>query len=67
MLAAVETTKGLCVVYWTGRQGLSVKARVYCGEVVNAADGVLQVPDNAHVCVECDEAVKRGTPNQPVR
>jgi len=64
MIAAVDANKatGPCIIYWTGRQGLSVKARTYCGESVSAADGVLQLPDNARVCVDCAAAAKRGEP-----
>ena len=68
MIAAVDANKstGPCIVYWTGRQGLSVKAHTYCGTSVSAADGVLQLPDTwiefARVCVDCAVAVKRGEP-----
>jgi len=64
MIAAVDANKatGPCIVYWTGRQGLSVKAHTYCGQAVSAADGVLQLPDTAQVCADCSAAVQRGEP-----
>jgi len=64
MIAAVEAHRptGPCIVYWTGRVGLSVKATTYCGNTVSAADGVLQLPDIARVCIDCSAAVQRGEP-----
>lgn len=45
MMAAVETPKGLCIVYWTRRSGLSLKIRTYCGEEhADSSRGVVQVP-----------------------
>lgn len=46
MIAAIETPTGLCVIRWTGRKGLSVKALVWCGLEVDAAKGVVQLPDS---------------------
>ena len=46
MIAAIETPTGLCVIRWTGRKGLSVKALVWCGSEVDAAKGVVQLPDS---------------------
>ena len=64
MIAAVDANKitGPCIVYWTGRVRLSVKVHTWCGAVADAGDGVLQVPDNARVCVDCTAAVERGEP-----
>ena len=51
MLAAVERSaeknkpERLCVVRWTGRVRLHVEVLTVCGEELDAADGVVQVPD----------------------
>jgi hypothetical protein len=45
MLAAVELPDRLCVVRWTGRVRLHVEVLTVCGEKLDAADGVVQVPD----------------------
>ena len=51
MLAAVERPAAqgkpdrLCVVRWTGRVRLHVEVLTLCGEKLDAADGVVQVPD----------------------
>jgi hypothetical protein len=51
MIAAVEraATKTkpdrLCVVRWTGRVRLHVEVLTVCGESIDAADGVVQVPE----------------------
>jgi hypothetical protein len=51
MLAAVERTadkikpERLCVVRWTGRVRLHVEVLTVCGDTIDAADGVVQVPD----------------------
>lgn len=51
MLAAVERSadktkpERLCVVRWTGRVRLHVEVLTLCGESIDAADGVVQVPD----------------------
>lgn len=48
-----------CLVFHTGRSGLSVKVKTYCGEKVSAGDdGVYQVRDDAKVCAECEEKCK---------
>lgn len=51
MLAAVERAntakkpERLCIVRWTGRVRLHVEVLTFCGEKLDAADGVVQVPD----------------------
>jgi hypothetical protein len=45
MLAAIELPDRLCVVRWTGRVRLHVEVLTVCGEKMDAADGVVQVPD----------------------
>lgn len=51
MLAAVERTadknkpERLCVVRWTGRVRLHVEVLTVCGDNIDAADGVVQVPE----------------------
>jgi hypothetical protein len=45
MLAAVELPEKLCVVRWTGRVRLHVEVLTVCGTKMDAADGVVQVPD----------------------
>lgn len=45
MLAAVERPDRICVVRWTGRVRLHVEVLLVCGERIDAADGVVQVPD----------------------
>jgi len=52
-----------CVIYWTGRVRLSVKVTTWCGENADASDGVLQIPDDAEVCVKCTTFLKTGKPN----
>lgn len=53
MLAAVERAASpgkperLCVVRWTGRVRLHVEVLTVCGEKLDAADGVVQIPDYA--------------------
>ncbi len=49
----------LCIVFWTGRIGLRAVAKTYCSTELNAADGVLQVPEHKATCPTCIEAVKR--------
>ncbi len=46
MIAAVEQPGALHVVMWTGRVGLQAKAITYCQLHLNAANGVVQVPDS---------------------
>lgn len=51
MLAAIERSaektkpERLCVVRWTGRVRLHVEVLTVCGDELDAADGVVQVPD----------------------
>ncbi len=51
MLAAVERSADknkpdrLCVVRWTGRVRLHVEVLTICGDSIDAADGVVQVPE----------------------
>lgn len=45
MLAAVELPDKLCVVRWTGRVRLHVEVLTICGTKMDAAEGVVQVPD----------------------
>lgn len=52
-----------CVVYSTARVRLHVEIVTWCGEKVDASDGVLQVPDDAHVCTKCEGFIKTGIPN----
>lgn len=65
MIAVVlnENGEDPCVVYWTGRKGLSVKVRAWCGGTFDASDGVIQLPDSAKVCEGCTHAIKSGKPN----
>lgn len=50
--------KDPCVVRWTGRKGLSAISLTWCNQQGNAADGVLQVPDDFKTCIACDTALK---------
>ena len=62
MIATIDTGNGKpCVVLWSGRKGLSVGVRTYCGLELAASSGILQLPDNAKVCDGCDHAVKRAS------
>jgi len=45
MIAAIELPDKLCVVRWTGRVRLHVEVMTVCGNKMDAADGVVQVPD----------------------
>jgi hypothetical protein len=45
MLAAIEMPDKLCIVRWTGRVRLHVEVLTVCGAKLDAADGVVQVPD----------------------
>lgn len=45
MVAAIELPDKLCVIRWTGRVMLHVEVATVCGSKMNAADGVVQVPD----------------------
>ena len=47
-----------CVIKWTGRKGLKVVAVTYCGDTVNAAEGVYQLPNTHDFCPSCLEALK---------
>lgn len=48
-----------CIAYWTGRAGfVKVGVLSYCEKNYDASDGVLQVPEDAPCCSECEEAVK---------
>ncbi len=47
-----------CVIQWTGRRGLKVVALTYCGDTVNAAEGVLQIPGNRSFCSRCTAALE---------
>lgn len=64
-MKAVVQIKGKadpCVIYWTGRVRLHVGVTTWCGEKFDASDGVLQIPDGAKVCSDCDEQIKIGAP-----
>jgi hypothetical protein len=54
----VPGSKLPCVVYWTGRKGLSAVSTTWCKKQGNAADGVIQVPDETKVCEACELAIK---------
>lgn len=45
MLAAIDDQTQLHIVKWTGRVRLHAEAEVYCGPRFDAAEGVLQVPE----------------------
>ncbi len=53
---SIEPGKPPCLIYWTGRVRLHVEVLTYCGEQLEADDGVLQIPDDVKVCDACDEA-----------
>jgi len=58
MIAVFNTIKGFCVVRRIGRQGMSVKALSYCGEIGNAAEGVEQIPvSTPGICADCHRAI----------
>jgi hypothetical protein len=61
MIATVVNGNGApCIVRWTGRKGLlQVVTQTYCGEEVNAGDGVLQLPDHTALCPKCMSAVAK--------
>jgi hypothetical protein len=65
MIACVQVhgAKVPCVVYWTGRIGLSVKTRTWCGGKHDAGDGVIQIPDDAKICEKCESFIETGKPN----
>jgi hypothetical protein len=58
MVAAIPNGHSTCVIKWTGRKGLKVVALTYCGDTVNAADGVLQLPNTAEFCSNCAEVLE---------
>jgi hypothetical protein len=45
MLAAIELPEKLCIIRWTGRVRLHVEVLTICGAKMDAADGVVQIPD----------------------
>jgi hypothetical protein len=47
MLAAIELPEKLCIIRWTGRVRLHVEVLTICGAKMDAADGVVQIPDYA--------------------
>lgn len=60
MLAAIQRAPRTwpCVIRWTGRVRLHVEVRTYCdAEPIDAADGVLQLPDNTIICEACRKAI----------
>ena len=58
MIAAIEGGHdGPCIIHWTGRKGLSVKALTYCGADLSAADGVLQLPSTSRFHAACKHGV----------
>lgn len=46
MIAAVETSNGVCIVRFVRRVGIRAMALAYCGTDHNAGEGTVQVPDN---------------------
>ena len=46
------------VTRWTGRRGLKVSAITYCNIEFPAGEGVLQLPDDAKICVACEKGIK---------
>jgi hypothetical protein len=66
MLAAVQPDGRVfpCVIYWTGRVRLSVKVTSWCGGTFDASDGVIQIPDSASVCPDCQKWIKIGKPKE---
>ncbi len=62
MMAAVKRDgrEKPCIVYWTGREGLSVRVITYCEEKVKVADdGVIQIPDVEEVCNACNARLQK--------
>jgi hypothetical protein len=55
MMAAVDMGTSLpCVVRWTGRTGLiKVITRTFCGNEIDASEGVMQIHDDAKICAVC--------------
>jgi len=47
MLAAIELPAKLCIIRWTGRVRLHVEVVTICGAQMDAAEGVVQIPDYA--------------------
>ncbi len=46
MIALIEKPDRFCIVRWIGKVSmLTVAAVSYCGEQVDAGDGVMQLPD----------------------
>jgi len=45
MIACVERPMSICIILRVARVGLKVKATTYCNHEVDAAQGVVQVPD----------------------
>ena len=59
VIPGAQGGKRPCIVYWTGRVMFHVEVLTYCKESIDAAAGVLQVPDDTACCTACEEAVKR--------
>lgn len=64
MFAAVDCSQvgGPCIIKWTGRKGLRAVSITYCGQEVNAGDGVVQLPDGVKTCLVCKASVAASTP-----
>lgn len=64
MKAVIPSQPGVppCIVKWTGREGLRVLSKSYCGNTASAGDGVLQVPEHAKTCGACEHAITREFP-----
>jgi len=45
MIAVFESKNALHIIKWTGRVRFHAESQGYCGESVDASNGVLQVPD----------------------
>jgi hypothetical protein len=48
MMAAVESGNYLCVVRWVGRVRMHVEVLTGCGQRIDAANGVVQVPQSVY-------------------
>lgn len=61
MIAAIIEKEGQDphVVFWTGRSGLHVAVKTFCGRSLNAnSSGVYQLPDGVKVCNGCEAGIE---------
>ncbi len=70
MKACINAGKGAyCAVQTTGREGLKAVSTTWCGAKANAADGVIQLPDDHLIhdaCEKAIEAFEKKMPRRPV-